>query len=123
MHAHHKDTWEKRPSDDDFTRLDWHTFTHPVQDPLVMVPKIIEDIEQHYTEDHHDIVVVPTPSLDVKATDHQEAAPKKKSSDKQPKASKTPAPAHAPAPAKHAKKETTATAAPAKKTTKPQPHQ
>ena len=86
-----------------------------------MVPKIIEDIEQHYTEDHHDIVVVPTPSLDVKATDHQEAAPKKKSSDKQPKASKTPAPA--PTPAKHAKKETAAATVPAKKTAKPQPHQ
>ena len=119
MHAHHKDTWEKRPSDDDFTRLDWHTFTHPIQDPLVMMP--IEEIEQHLSEQHEDIVVVPTPSLDVKATDHQEAAPKKKSSDKQPKASKTPA--HAPAPAKHAKKETAAAAAPAKKTAKPQPHQ
>ena len=130
MHGRHRGTLEKRPQDDDFYTFDWsQVHPQPIHDPFLDHLQSIEALEHHQEEVQvpHEILHAKEKAAKAKATDHQEAAPKKKSADKhqqpKPKAAKAPhaapAPAPAPAPAKPAKKEAPA-AAPTKKTTKPQ---
>ena len=82
MHAHHKETYEKRPEDGDFYTFDWHTaHADPLHDSHLM-PGSEHDVEKLIAAKHQEEKHVPTPHLDAKSTDHHEAAPKKKSTDK-----------------------------------------
>ena len=85
MHARHRGTLEKRPQDEDFYTFDWsQVHPHPLHDPYLDQFTSIEAIEHEQEEVHVplEILHAKEKAAKAKATDHQEAAPKKKSTDK-----------------------------------------